>query len=363
MQDSNIPVKFVIPWGNGAGAPYIRTIPVNSQIGINNGYASLTDGFVPLNMQPVASGGIPPFGQDMNGILKQITQSDQWMQAGGNFPFDASFQSSISGYPKGAIVPSVVYPGVSWLSLVDNNLSNPDTGGDNWITWGDGASNDIKFRPTAETLPGWIPLTAGTIGSATSGASVLAAAKTLGAYTWHWSNFSNSQCPVTGGRGSSALADFNANKSITVLDMRGYNIMGLDGGTNRLNGIPVTSGNRNTAGSLLGENQHALIVSELAVHNHSITDTTHSHTYVDPTHAHNIHGNHSTPAASGLGSVALVNPALGPSNSNLYGVTDNSAIGITINLAGTGITINNTGNGVSHNNVENSIIGTFYLKL
>lgn len=354
MQDSNIPVKFVIPFANGAGAPYIRTIPVNSQIGVNAGYASLTDGFVPLNMTPVASGGIPPFGQDMNGILKQVTQSEQWVQAGGVFPYDASFQSSIGGYPKGAIVASVTYFGLSWLSLVDNNLTNPDAGGDNWITWGDGASNDLKFRPTSETLQGWIALAAGTIGSPTSGASISAASKVLGAYTWHWTNFSNSQCPVSGGRGVSALADFNANKAITVLDMRGYGPLGMDsGGSIRLSGVPVTSGNSTTAGSLIGENRHALSAAELAVHNHGITDPGHIHGITDPTHTHS----YNSPGGVGGTGGASVNVG------NVANTTGASATGITVNNNASGITINNAGSGTAHNTVQNSIIGTWYLKL
>ena len=128
MQNSNIPAKFPIPWASSAGGAFIRSVPTASQIGIQNGAASLTDGFPPLNFLPVASGGFPPFGQDTNGILKQITQWSQWQQAGGAVFYDGSFQTSIGGYPAGAIVASGAYPGVYWRSLLDNNTNNPDAG-------------------------------------------------------------------------------------------------------------------------------------------------------------------------------------------------------------------------------------------
>ena len=41
MNQSAIPTKFPIPWGNSAGVPYINTIPTASQIGITNCRASI----------------------------------------------------------------------------------------------------------------------------------------------------------------------------------------------------------------------------------------------------------------------------------------------------------------------------------
>lgn len=133
MEASQIPAKFSIPWGNSAGGGFIRPIPVTSQIGTTDGAASLEDGFPPLNFQPVGSGGVPPFGQDFNGILKQITQWSQWQGAGGLAVYDPTFSSEIGGYPAGAFLAGTA-PGVVWLNLVDNNTSNPDTSGANWVS-------------------------------------------------------------------------------------------------------------------------------------------------------------------------------------------------------------------------------------
>jgi hypothetical protein len=135
MQDSGIPSKFSIPWANGASSPYINPVPTPSQQGIKNGAASLTDGFPPNCFIPYASGGAGPFGGDTNGILNQITAWLQWGQAGGPIKYDATFQTEIGGYPAGAIIQSGTTAGEFWFSEVDNNTSDPDTGGANWVNF------------------------------------------------------------------------------------------------------------------------------------------------------------------------------------------------------------------------------------
>lgn len=132
MQSSNIPSKIPLPFGYAAGTGYINPIPVASQIGIVNGRASLQDGFPPDTFIPIASGGVPPWGGDMNGILNEITAIQQWQQAGGFFPYDAAFSSAVTGYPLGAVIQSTSHAGF-WISTAENNTSNPDTGGDGWV--------------------------------------------------------------------------------------------------------------------------------------------------------------------------------------------------------------------------------------
>lgn len=127
-----MPPKFNIPFGADAGSGFIRPIPEASQIGINEGYASLTDGFPPLNATPKDAGGIPPFIQDMNGIINQITEWLRWSAAGGGAVYDPAYQAAIGGYPLGAIVRSATSASVFWLSTVNNNLTNPDSGGAGW---------------------------------------------------------------------------------------------------------------------------------------------------------------------------------------------------------------------------------------
>lgn len=134
MQDSQNPAKIPLPWASSAGPSYITyPVPLPSQIGVTNGAASFTDGFPPNSFVPYASGGAGPFGKDFNGLLKQTTAGLQWLQAGAYIPFDATFSTAIGGYPKGALIPSSVTLGLYWLNSVDNNNTNPDSGGSNWI--------------------------------------------------------------------------------------------------------------------------------------------------------------------------------------------------------------------------------------
>lgn len=133
MLSSAIPTKIPLPFAYNAGAGYINTIPTASQIGITNGKASLADGFPPLTFTAISAGGIPPFGADVNGILNEVTAITQWQQAGGFFVYDSAFSTTISGYPKGAILQSANRAGL-WVSTAENNTTNPDTGGAGWTS-------------------------------------------------------------------------------------------------------------------------------------------------------------------------------------------------------------------------------------
>lgn len=152
MQASQIPAKFTAVWGNAAGNGYIRTIPASSQINVTPGAASLADGFPPLCFTPVGSGGIPPAGQDFNGILNQITAWSRWQAAGALPQFDLAFAQAIGGYPMGAVLASST-SGKIWLCTADNNQSNPDgSSPTGWIGLSPSAAK-TPFNYQASTSP------------------------------------------------------------------------------------------------------------------------------------------------------------------------------------------------------------------
>jgi hypothetical protein len=130
MLGSSIPAKFSVPFANSAVAGInVRPVPVNPPA--QPGAASLNLGFPPINFVPVAAGGIPPFGQDMNGIFQQVTAWLRWHEAGAPVGYDAAFATSIGGYPKGALLPATTFH-VWYESLIDNNTDDPNAGGANW---------------------------------------------------------------------------------------------------------------------------------------------------------------------------------------------------------------------------------------
>lgn len=205
-------------------------------------------------------------------------------------------------------------------------------------------TGDCLWLDIQGTRTGWVRDNGRTIGSASSGATERANADTSALFVYLWTNFSNTICPVSTGRGASAAADFAANKTITLPDKRGYVPGGLDDMGNsaagRYAGVPVISGDAVTAGSALGETTHALITAELAAHSHANTLT-------DPGHTHTLPSvNQSLPLGGALSSVFTSGA----------GVTGSSTTGITITNA-------STGSGTAHNNVQKTVLGTFFRKL
>lgn len=74
---------------------------------------------------------------------------------------------------------------------------------------------------------GWVACNNGSIGSATSGATNRANIDTWPLYNLLWTSVNNAFCPVSGGRGVSAYADFSANKPMILTQVAGYVMVGI----------------------------------------------------------------------------------------------------------------------------------------
>jgi microcystin-dependent protein len=129
---------------------------------------------------------------------------------------------------------------------------------------------------------GWILLDGRTIGSSSSAATNRANSDTLPVYQLLWNNLANAQAPVSGGRGVSAVLDFNANKTLTLPDLRAAITVGRDnmgvGPANRLTSISST-----TLGLVAGSNSVGLTTAQTLNHTHTISINTnslpHTHTF------------------------------------------------------------------------------------
>ena len=192
MQSNGAPPKFPVPFANAASAANVRPIPLGSQAAITPGAASLADGFPAVNFTPVSAGGIPPFGQDMNGILQQITAWVRWLSGGMPVVYDATFATLIGGYPKGTILSSASNSGGVWLSQVENNSTNPDAGGAGWISLfaplaplASPALTGVPTAPTAarSTNTNQIATTAFVLGQASVAAPIMDGIATIGVST------------------------------------------------------------------------------------------------------------------------------------------------------------------------------------
>lgn len=185
------------------------------------------------------------------------------------------------------------------------------------------------FGTTAPT--GWV-LWFGTLGNGASGASNRANADTQALYERIWTICTNTEAPVTGGRGGSATSDFNAGKPIAFPDPRGCVVAVLDnlGGSaaNR-----ITSGvsgiNGNTIGARGGN-------EAMQSHTHGVTD---------PGHAHSV----GVTPISGFSAAGGANQFVN-TNSN------------STSTATTGVTISSSGAGSSQN-VQPTIMMPYIVKL
>lgn len=206
-----------------------------------------------------------------------------------------------------------------------------------------GLPTGVMMPYLATTAPtGWVTASGKTIGNARSSGTERANADTSSLFSFLWTNFSDSVCAVSTGRGASAAADYAANKTITLPDLRGRAFFGLDniGGSaaSRL-GTIITSATTNGASG--GTETVTLSTAQLPVHSHA-------NTLSDPGHQHPING---LTVTQGSGSAAV------PAGNGTGGYTTGSiTTGITLTNA-------NAGSGDSHSNMPPAFLGTYIIKL
>jgi hypothetical protein len=215
-------------------------------------------------------------------------------------------------------------------------------------------TGDVLWLDVSGTRDGWVRDNGRSLGSASSGATERASADCEALFGFLWQKYSNTICPVAGGRGASAAADWSADKTIQLPDKRLYIPGGLaDMGNTALvlpTGVPIVSGDATTAGSRIGATLHTLTAAQLAEHTHGgRTD------FMDSNQSHS----HSTNAAANNGGATTGGGSF----------TANDPAGATINPANIDhrhYFTTDTGSGVTgsaHNNTQLTVLGTFYRKL
>lgn len=274
-------------------------------------------------------------------------------------------------------------------------------------------TGDTWFSPIGGNRAGAVRLNGRTLGAGSSSASERANDDTRPLFIFLWTNLENTQAPVSGGRGASAAADFAANKTITLPDLRGSVPIGLDGMGNsvagRLASAPIENGTATTGGSVLGGNTQileeanmpahthgagALVADSVGSHSHGVGSIVaagvgdHTHGVTDTGHRHTIKndGADILIQAGQTGVQATGGPGQMPS-SQVYGQvhgtqTLTSQTGVSLGQAGShthslsgdtapdgahGHTVSgdsaSTGAGAAHNNVSRSVLGTWFIKL
>lgn len=229
----------------------------------------------------------------------------------------------------------------------------------------DSNSVTVVGMPTGVILPygatsaptGWVRCNARTIGNASSSATERANADTESLFTFLWNNYGNGVCAVSSGRGASAAADYAANKTIALPDLRGRSLFGLDdmgnSAASRITSSTLTDGTTN--GQSGGAQTVTLAEANLPSHQHAISTTTSS----NGDHAHTFTYDNGSSTVSLGGSFARVNS-----------IQTSGGGAATVTTSTTGAhqhTINDqtgfTGSGTAVNKMPPCFLTTFIIKL
>lgn len=218
-------------------------------------------------------------------------------------------------------------------------------------------TGDLKWRLGTGVHSGHVRVNGRTIGSASSGATERANADCEPLYTLIWGSFDDSICPVTGGRGANAAADFAANKPIQLPDARGCTIAALDDMGNSAAGrltsaIFSTSGQGPTIlGARSGAESHTLSVSELPAHDHG------GNTGSAGEHTPDVKARRWLQSSGG-----------GDQRPNSLAAPSQTANTEDVQLTAAAVpahthTISSQGGGASHKNVQPTMLATLYVRL
>lgn len=246
------------------------------------------------------------------------------------------------------------------------------------------ATGDVKARYGTGSLAGFVRLNGRTIGSAASGATERANADAQALFEYLWTNDAVN-LTVSGGRGATANADWLANKTISLPDMRGRTIAGMDDMGSSAASRLTTSwfGAIATILGVAGGNEFTQLASanQLPSHTHSVSGNTgiesvdHNHSWggTFSTSTDGLHTHDSSAGISGapvLGSGAAFGTPGQPLNTSAAGAHSHS---VTVGGSTGGISVNHshafsvtsgaTGASVGFRTMAPAMVMTIYQKL
>lgn len=112
-----------------AAESQLRTNIQESQ-GAESNSATYRFGFPEETMKKIALGGKPPKGEDMNGILYDLSDNIVFQTQGGRYKFDPTYANKIGGYPVNAILQ--LENGTEVINKNPNNTTNPNVDMTGW---------------------------------------------------------------------------------------------------------------------------------------------------------------------------------------------------------------------------------------
>lgn len=198
---------------------------------------------------------------------------------------------------------------------------------------------------------GWVLMNGQTIGNASSSATGRANADCRGLFYHLWASYADAKAAVSGGRGASAQADFDANKTIGIPSMQGRTWVGLDDmGATAAGVIGSVITNATTNGETGGTETITLSSAEsgqkaISAAPVTVTDSGHSH------------GTGSYLAGGG-NFTAGGGPVLTPTWAGTSSGTNSATTGITA-----AFTLAGSAAASAHSNMQPSRLGSWMIKL
>jgi hypothetical protein len=220
-------------------------------------------------------------------------------------------------------------------------------------------TGDFMWQAVSGGRTGWVIANGLTIGNALSGAVQRANNDCAALFTTLWNRYPQEICPVLGGRGADAAADWGEEgapgKQIATYDMRAMGIRGVDGmgnsATTRFNYTLLHHGVSTVPGAVVGQNGVILQWDHMPQHGHlatvtntlAISPAAHQHGYTGGTYV----------SSGGSGSLQYD-----------WSPTPLATTAATLELVGS-VTVSNStaGANLTHDNVPLDALGTWYIRL
>lgn len=130
MPGAATPPNLLAAIASAAGGSYITDPMPESPTGSNA--ASVLGGFPPVTMESELAGGLPPLGQDMNGLFFLLSSHTLYVECGQLYLYNSTLATAIGGYAVGTVLGMSDGTGM-WLNVTAGNTTNPDTGGAGWV--------------------------------------------------------------------------------------------------------------------------------------------------------------------------------------------------------------------------------------
>lgn len=186
--DTNIVLSLRQFFGNGSNGPSADVVTSMGSLNFTAGLWTLTK-FTSVSVPSIAGKVLGNCGNDALYLQLRIPSS-----------VTVNFDFILPSFYLGTATSAIDFHSRDFVDAITNS---PRTG-------------DVRTSVNSFSPYGWVPMNDGSIGSSSSSATTRANTDTFSLYDLIWNAIGNAFAPVSGGRGASSIADFTANKVLSL---------------------------------------------------------------------------------------------------------------------------------------------------